>query len=431
MFLQNSLGEYVSGGFNSIDASKFPLTLRDVKLNEKKIQEDMDEDGGIPFEFSNGKIGSVSVNPGWLGVEVCATDIVLNFSFSAVRAMNWAMKTEEPEDEFEEELQADPMAQIAPSVMANQPVPPVLMAPRYCTAHDTSEKRIKIEPRLQECMGCHTSIQTSYADFYLCPACSNIQKQCMICGATAPTAGSYVPAQSIEPQVGAGTSLGMSASDKADDAFEDGSERQIGSTTLPIPPPVPMTPRYCAAHNSTEKRSKIKPRLQECTWCHVNVQTSYANFALCPQCSNEQEQCLICGASALFQDVTSNANCVKPAHTKDLPMHSLWHSQAPDDFRINGLAAESQSRCKSRPWPQGGWVDSIPPPGSRRISSHIECGPTCASDGSDGLTGIMKIFDLGSWMHCMVDPGERGKGDKDSYDGRRQTPPVQTWRGGA
>lgn len=342
------------------------------------------------------------------------------------------------------------MAQIAPSVMANQPVPPVLMAPRYCTAHDTSEKRIKIEPRLQECMGCHTSIQTSYADFCLCPACSNNQKQCMICGANAPTAGSYVPAQSIEPQVGASTGLGTSASDKADDAFEDGSERQIRSTTLPIPPPVPMTPRYCVAHNSTEKRSKIKPRLQECTRCHVNVQTSYANFVFCPQCSNEQEQCLICGASApvtashetkhnmepqvpgaLFQDVTSNANCVKPAHTTELPLHSLWHSQASSDFQINRLAAESQNRCMSRPLPQGGWVDSVPPPGTRRIASHIECGPTCASDGSDGLTGIMKIFDFASWMHCMVDSGDRGKGDEDSCNGRKRTPPAQTWRGGA
>lgn len=448
MFLQNTLGEYVSGGFKNIDASKFPLTLRDLKLNEKRIQEDMDEDGSFPFEFSNGKIGSISVNPGWLGgVEVCATDIVLNFSFSAVRAMNWAMKAEEPEEEVEEEFQMNPMAPIAPSAMANQPVPPVLMAPRYCTAHDTSEKRMKIEPRLQECMGCHTNIQTSYADFTLCPGCSNLQKQCMICGASAPTVGSYVPAQSIEPQVEVATGLGMTANDKSDDASEDCPERRTGSTTLPIPPSVPITPRYCIAHNSTEKRIKIKPRLQECTCCRVNVQTSYANFVLCPQCSNEQQQCVICGASApvvgshatmhnmesqvlgaSLQDLTSTANSVKPVHTTELPALS----QPPTDFLALGLAAENQHRCMSRPWPQGGWVDSVPPPGTHRKASQIECGAPCAGDGSDGLTSIMKMFDLGSWMHCMADPGYRGKSDEDNCNERRgPPPPAQTWRGGA
>lgn len=268
----------------------------------------------------------------------------------------------------------------------------------------------------------------------------------MICGANAPTAGSYVPAQSIQPQVGALTELGTSANNLLDNAVEDWLERRMGTTMLPVPPTLPVTPRYCLAHNTSQKRIKIEPRLQECTSCHLNVQTSYANFALCPLCSSEKSQCVICGAiasvddsnvtkhnvdplvpGALPEDAAFTTNYVKPVQTAEIPMQN----EPPSNLLANGLAAEDQRKRMGRPWPQGGWVDSIPAASTRRIGSQTGCGPPCANDGSDGLMNIMKMFDFSSWMHCMVDSDVRGKINDDHCNGRRRMPPAQTWRGGA
>mmetsp|Transcript_50349 Transcript_50349/g.145134 ORF Transcript_50349/g.145134 Transcript_50349/m.145134 type:complete len:130 (-) Transcript_50349:5-394(-) len=98
-FLQNSLGEYISGGL-SVDASRFPLTLKNLRLNERKIQAEIDDDGGgvTPFQLSSGAIGSISVDPGWMCVEIRITDLVLNLSFSASRAVRWATRTHEKDE---------------------------------------------------------------------------------------------------------------------------------------------------------------------------------------------------------------------------------------------------------------------------------------------------------------------------------------------
>lgn len=54
--------------------------------------------------------------------------------------------------------------------------------PRYCLRHNTSGKRPKSKIRLQACRGCQVEFQTSYTEFSFCPACSDTQGRCMICG---------------------------------------------------------------------------------------------------------------------------------------------------------------------------------------------------------------------------------------------------------
>lgn len=68
------------------------------------------------------------------------------------------------------------------------PVPeptPTACAPRpcYCSAHGTSEKRRKADPRSCACEGCGTHLSTNYVDFRYCPSCSERQRRCMCCGA--------------------------------------------------------------------------------------------------------------------------------------------------------------------------------------------------------------------------------------------------------
>eukprot|EP00928_Gymnodinium_smaydae_P019859 TRINITY_DN17644_c0_g1_i1.p1 TRINITY_DN17644_c0_g1~~TRINITY_DN17644_c0_g1_i1.p1 ORF type:complete len:906 (+),score=196.64 TRINITY_DN17644_c0_g1_i1:136-2853(+) len=69
------------------------------------------------------------------------------------------------------------------------------VAPRYCDEHNESSKRLKEAPSSKLCKGCGLMVQTSYAQFTFCPPCSEARRACMICGAEAPQAGSYVPAK--------------------------------------------------------------------------------------------------------------------------------------------------------------------------------------------------------------------------------------------
>eukprot|EP00928_Gymnodinium_smaydae_P069692 TRINITY_DN5334_c0_g2_i2.p1 TRINITY_DN5334_c0_g2~~TRINITY_DN5334_c0_g2_i2.p1 ORF type:complete len:853 (+),score=135.70 TRINITY_DN5334_c0_g2_i2:457-3015(+) len=89
------------------------------------------------------------------------------------------------------------------STAALAPIPsPRQNVPRFCELHDVSSKRPKQSPRPSSCTSCGVLVQTSYAKFALCPACSEQKRRCMICGAYARVAGSYVPATSanIEAQ---------------------------------------------------------------------------------------------------------------------------------------------------------------------------------------------------------------------------------------
>ncbi|CAJ1434544.1 unnamed protein product [Effrenium voratum] len=189
--LHSTFGEFVEG-LDRADASSFPLTLKDLKLKEKRIQEELDEDGGFPFDLTNGRIGNITVSPGWMGtVEVVATNVVLNFSFSAMKAMNKAMrKDSEDEEEFEGVPSQAPMPH--PGVPLPADVPP-----RFCQNHFTSAQREKIDPLMRPCQKCNAQITSTYAEMTLCPPCSNTEESCMICGDHAPVASNYVPPKTL------------------------------------------------------------------------------------------------------------------------------------------------------------------------------------------------------------------------------------------
>eukprot|EP00439_Symbiodinium_sp_Y106_P069252 s474_g11.t2 len=100
--LESTFGEFVEG-MDRASASSFPMTLQDLNLKEKAIQEELDEDGNFPFDLTSGRIGQVTVSPGWMGnVEVVATGIVLNFTFSPMKAMNNAFRKDDPDEEEEQ-----------------------------------------------------------------------------------------------------------------------------------------------------------------------------------------------------------------------------------------------------------------------------------------------------------------------------------------
>lgn len=164
----------------SMEQSGFPITLRNLKLKEKRVNEDLED---TPFELTSGTIGSVSLDAGWMGsLTVVATGVKLELSFNPGKAAKLLMAKgqEVPDDDIFLTGQA-------------APEPPPNVPPRFCTDHDTSAKRPKGDPYWQTCECCGMSMQTSYLGVKLCPPCSEKNQKCMICNKPAGRAGNYMP----------------------------------------------------------------------------------------------------------------------------------------------------------------------------------------------------------------------------------------------
>eukprot|EP00439_Symbiodinium_sp_Y106_P069349 s474_g11.t3 len=155
--LESTFGEFVEG-MDRASASSFPMTLQDLNLKEKAIQEELDEDGNFPFDLTSGRIGQVTVSPGWMGnVEVVATGIVLNFTFSPMKAMNNAFRKDDPDEEEEQYMGVPQAPPPHPGVPMGGPPPPDV-PPRFCQNHFTSAQREKIDPCQRPCERCGTQV---------------------------------------------------------------------------------------------------------------------------------------------------------------------------------------------------------------------------------------------------------------------------------
>lgn len=217
--IKRQFGDYLSG-LDSLDTSKFPLTLRNLKLRPDKINQELDD---VPFEVREGVIGQVKLNPTWSGsVAITASNIQLEVQVTATKAMQYA--TNMFQDQNDENIDA-------------RPVPPPIVAPRYCSLHNTSEKRRKTNtPQPLSCRSCRATYMTSYSDFTFCAVCSDRERLCMICGASAPAAGNYVPPtggqQLMEPRKQAMPQL---SGDSPNRPYGGGSSALHRESTEPLP----------------------------------------------------------------------------------------------------------------------------------------------------------------------------------------------------
>jgi len=176
--------DYVKG-LDKADLSSFPVALRDLQLQPKGVNEALED---TPFTLEQGSIGRISITPGWTGnVEVEATGIKLNLSFSAMKAAKLAMQ---PSDVYNTD---EVFLTGAYSPNARPPPNPASIPPRFCPDHDSSDKRQKGEPRECACKSCGITFMSTYKQVELCSMCSDQQKRCLICGKSAPKAGDYVP----------------------------------------------------------------------------------------------------------------------------------------------------------------------------------------------------------------------------------------------
>merc|ERR1711988_1149689 len=112
--------------------------------------------------------------------------------------------------------------------MGNHPTPV------YCSKHNATEKRKKIESRKVACPRCNEVIHTNYAEFSLCHGCSRRENRCLCCGEC--VAGEQPKAQGQ------------------------------------------CSPNFCSNHSKSEQRRKTQPRNVACTSCKVTAQTNYEDF---------------------------------------------------------------------------------------------------------------------------------------------------------
>jgi len=190
--LTSTFSDYASG-IDKADTSNFPVTMRNLVLKPKRINEDMEDS---PFVFEEGTIGAVKINPGWMGnVDVEATGIKVKLSFSAVKAAKLAMKPTEYEYVT---VNQDVFLTNGVTPAAPMPPPPP-QPPQWCPKHDTSEKRTKREPHETKCSSCGITYTTSYDPAILCPPCSGKQKRCLICGEGVDQTFTYIPATHCQP----------------------------------------------------------------------------------------------------------------------------------------------------------------------------------------------------------------------------------------
>jgi len=293
-----------------------------------------------------------------------------------------------------------PPTQAAASPPPPPQVPAPSMAAKYCTSHNRTEKRPKTEPRFCECSSCHVQIQTNYADFAMCPPCSDKHNRCMICGTSALEHRSYlpmpVPPRGEEPIT---AKLGLQA----------GSPNALGDIVPPLPLgssfPTQSPPRFCALHNRSEKRCKGEPKLRECTGCHMQIQTNYADFSLCPPCSERHDRCMICGSNAsehrsfLPLALPSAKNEETSANTSRLG--GAQQGQVPP--RYCNMHDSTQKRTKGEPrfrectvchmMVQTNYADfSLCPPCSDREKRCMLCGTGASlGSGAGGGSCIMPV----------------------------------------
>jgi len=194
--------------------------------------------------------------------------------------------------------------------------------PKYCGAHSSAQQRGKVQLRLQECTSCHAKTRTDNAKFALCSRCSDRLHRCAACSASismtpqdeAVAAAAHA---ATRPAMGAGTSIAITAPPYKAASANIAVPTPLRSAHLPpLPQPQRLAPsltaKYCALHHRSEKRPKTEPRIRECTGCRVAIETNYAEMALCPPCSNNQDRCMVCGTSTCAPEAACSLDLPVP-----------------------------------------------------------------------------------------------------------------------
>eukprot|EP00930_Biecheleria_cincta_P000441 TRINITY_DN10093_c0_g1_i1.p1 TRINITY_DN10093_c0_g1~~TRINITY_DN10093_c0_g1_i1.p1 ORF type:complete len:429 (+),score=57.96 TRINITY_DN10093_c0_g1_i1:91-1377(+) len=368
-FLNHYFEAWVEG-LHRLDCSSFPIVLRNLKIKEERIKEEMDDTGS--FAFVGGTIAQITLNMSWSGeIDVVADGVSLRFSFSPRKWINKQLypEPEDAEDKEEDQENEVPLAiQQKLAAVPPQAAPQPNVPPRFCVAHNTSEKRPKVEPRSFQCRSCGQPVQTNYAEGALCPKCSDRENRCMCCGAVVkPAAEQSSPSSPPRLQQGPQTSSPPRA--------------QQG------PQPTPV---FCYAHSTSEQRPKVEPTTRACKSCQSRLQTNYMEFSLCPTCSMRDDKCMICASPAIPEANPRASFRAATASPSPPPLRSLSQRMPSSEADLQALRGAGQriraEGATNNPMASNASVgapplraDLPPPPPPMPPSGQLRPSPSAAS----------------------------------------------------
>lgn len=149
---------------------------------------------------------------------------------------------------------------------------------------------------------------------------------------------------------GAKVNLPNGALRRGDTSFVEGSPLDRENTTCSEQPPFARessTPlatggvpgnhldkaKYCGFH-CAGKRMKGPAQMRECQSCHTMITTNYTDFSFCPDCSQSQCRCLICG-------LTAKDNTPMPMHGTGMSVSVAGGGQVEPRFFVTSPAGRS------------------------------------------------------------------------------------------
>jgi len=317
--IKDALGDFVMKGLDDANISSFPVVLRDMELNAKRLNHEFDPKGEQAIRLTSGTIGNIKVTPRWTGsIEVVASDIQLSFSFSAMQAIRngakQAMRSNNDDDlaaaiaaslEEDEQAQQQQQQPKQQQQQQQQPSPQLLQhqlsvrEEQHCPQHQHPQSP---EPR---------SGTASHSRSHDAAALMKVWKP--------------VPTTPLEQQ------------QELQTPRQPGHQQRLANSNSSSP-----CPNYCVAHNSSQKRTKTDDLLtHQCKHCHGLLRSNLKDVQYCQGCSCTLHKCMICGEDAWRPDEDTDATQDILGYT---PPHSLSQSaalwldiQAVFDHRSSGI----------------------------------------------------------------------------------------------
>lgn len=267
--------------------------------------------------------------------------------------------------------------------------------PRFCCAHDSSEKRVKGDPEFKECKLCGITLQSSYKDFQFCPPCSEKDQKCMICGANAPKSSSYMPGA---PQPTQGQSAGQApATDRQTRPQpaqgQSGGQAPAGAgqsrpQPAQVPPPPPPPP---ASGHRGDAASNCRPRGDVNTMAETNHSQHQRH-------RSGEAEAEFCGQRSSVPSATPQTRQRTPMPPPQAPQQ-VWQTQLPPSHG-------------QRPNAAGHWPNT---------SLQVR------DDSDDGFAGFLRFVATDLWKTCNSDNGGRMGSPERTFP----APPRFQGRGGA
>lgn len=267
--------------------------------------------------------------------------------------------------------------------------------PRFCCAHDSSEKRVKGDPEFKECKKCGITLQSSYKDFQFCPPCSDKDQRCMICGDNAPKSSSYMPGAPQPTQAQSGQAPATDRQSRPQPA--QGQSGGQAPAAAGQSRPRDMPPQGNPGHNQQQVPPPPPP----------------------PPAAGRRGD--------------AGSNCRSRGDANTVPESDRSQHQRQRSGQVPNATPQTRQRAPMPPPPQAPqqvWQTQLPPSHGQRPNAGEQWPNTSLQrrdDSDDGFAGFLRFVATDLWKTCNSDSGGRMGSPERTFP----APPRFQGRGGA